>query len=99
LAIYERTVGAEHPWTANSLTGLAQVLQARGNLAAAEPLFRRALAIRNVVFGPENAETISTAHVTADVLEALDHTEEATALRERFGLKTLEKRNPIIRSW
>jgi len=38
------TLGAEHPDTAPGLNNLANLLQAQGDLAGAQPLFERALA-------------------------------------------------------
>ena len=57
LAIYEKVLGPEHPYTAASLNNLASLLQAQGDLAAARPLFERALAIREKVLGPEHPDT------------------------------------------
>jgi hypothetical protein len=45
LAIREKTFGLDHPGTAASLNNLAWLLQEQGELAAARPLFKRALAI------------------------------------------------------
>jgi len=45
LAINEKALGPEHPDTAASLNSLANLLAAQGELAAARPLYERALAI------------------------------------------------------
>ena len=46
LAIREKALGPEHPDTATSLNNLALLYQATGAYAQAEPLYKRALAIR-----------------------------------------------------
>jgi len=43
--VYERTCGPEHPRLAEPLSALGAVCQLRGDLAEAERLYRRALAI------------------------------------------------------
>ncbi|MEJ2228990.1 MAG: tetratricopeptide repeat protein [Alphaproteobacteria bacterium] len=45
LAIWEKSLGAEHPNVASALNNLAGLLRATNRLAEAEPLYRRALAI------------------------------------------------------
>jgi tetratricopeptide repeat protein len=44
LAIYEKSLGPEHPNVAAALNNLANLLQATNRLAEAEPLMRRAAA-------------------------------------------------------
>jgi hypothetical protein len=44
--------------------------------------------------GPDRPWTKDSARVTADALDALGRTEEAKALRERYGLTEPEKPNP-----
>jgi hypothetical protein len=46
LAIKERTLGLDHPDVVRSLDDLAELYQALGRSAEAEPLMKRALAIR-----------------------------------------------------
>jgi hypothetical protein len=50
-------LGTEHPDTATTIYDLAVLLQAQGELAAAQSLFQRALAIREKVLGPEHPDT------------------------------------------
>ena len=45
-------LGPDHPDTATSLNNLAGLLKDQGELAAARPLFERALAIYERVLGP-----------------------------------------------
>ena len=66
---------------------------------AAEPLFQRALIIRDAALGPDNAETKATANATANALDTLHRADEAEALRKRFALEKDDKRRPTIRSW
>jgi Tfp pilus assembly protein PilF len=47
VAIREKVLGPEHPDTAVSLSNLAILLQAQGDLAGARPLYERALASRS----------------------------------------------------
>ena len=46
----------------------------------------RALAIYEKAVGPNNASSKDTARITADALDALGRTEEASALREKYGV-------------
>ena len=50
------TVGDEHPSTATSVGNLADLLQTKGDLEAAEPLFRRELGICEAAQGDDHAE-------------------------------------------
>jgi len=54
LAIYDKTLGPEHPAVAASLDNLAVLYYATGDYAQAEPLLRRALAIQEKAVGPEH---------------------------------------------
>jgi CHAT domain-containing protein/Tfp pilus assembly protein PilF len=55
LAIREKTFGRDHPDTAESLSNLAVLYEDRGRLANAEPLYKRALAIREKL-GPNHPD-------------------------------------------
>ena len=57
LAIAEKAQGPEHPLTGTSLDNLAGLLEAQGDYAQAEPLYRRALAIAEKAQGPEHPVT------------------------------------------
>src|SRR5262249_40986810 len=46
LAIWEAALGPKHPHVATSLNNLAGLYDAQGQYAQAEPLYQRALAIR-----------------------------------------------------
>ena len=58
--LYEKALGPDHPDTATSLNNLASLLQAQGDLAAARPLFERALAIREKALGPDHPDTATS---------------------------------------
>ena len=66
----------------------------QGDLAGARPLLERALASYEKVLGRDHAFTKDSARVTADALDALGRTEEAKALRERYGVTEPEKPKP-----
>jgi tetratricopeptide (TPR) repeat protein len=60
LAIYERTLGPEHPDFAAGLNNLGVIELERRHAAAAETLFERALGIRLASLGPEHPLTAAT---------------------------------------
>jgi tetratricopeptide (TPR) repeat protein len=51
LAIREKVLGPEHPDVAQSLNNLGELYRIQGRYAEAEPLLKRALAIRERVLG------------------------------------------------
>jgi tetratricopeptide (TPR) repeat protein len=93
LAICEKTLGPEHRDTAGSLSNLANVLRAQGDLAGARPLFERALAIYEKALGPEHPRTVTSLNNLAlllsaqgDLTAARPLFEHALAIREKaFG--------------
>ncbi len=58
LAISESSFGSDHPYVANDLNNLAQLLHDTNRLAEAEPLLRRALAIDERHYG-SNSPTVA----------------------------------------
>jgi hypothetical protein len=73
-------------------------MTAQGDVAGARPLYERALPINqyNLALyekhcGLDHKWTKDSARVTADALDALGRTEEAKALRERYGVTPPEK--------
>ena len=64
--IYEQVLGPDHPDTASSLHNLAAIYDSQGRYAEAEPLYRRALAIR------EQAGPRATASKIPVILAVLD---------------------------
>jgi class 3 adenylate cyclase/tetratricopeptide (TPR) repeat protein len=83
LAICEKVLGPEHPNTANSLSHLASLLEAQGDLAAARPLLERALAINEKVHGPEHPGTATGLNHLARLLQAQGDLAAARPLHER----------------
>jgi tetratricopeptide (TPR) repeat protein len=67
LEIVEKQLGPDHPHVATSLNNLALLLQDQGNYAAAEPLYRRAIAILEKTLGPEHPNT-KTARKNLEIL-------------------------------
>ena len=60
LKAQERTLGAEHPSTLNSVGNLAICLEAMGQLQDAEVLHRRALEARERTLGAEHPSTLNS---------------------------------------
>ena len=56
----EKTLGAQHPGTALSLNNLAELYRVQGDYAAAEPLYKRALAIREKTLGAQHPSTATS---------------------------------------
>lgn len=70
LAARERVLGPEHPDTLESINNLAGLLRAKGDMAGAEPLFRRGLADRERVLGLEHPATLISVNNLANLLYA-----------------------------
>jgi tetratricopeptide (TPR) repeat protein len=83
LAIREKTLGPEHPDTAESLNNLAHLLQAQGDFAGARPLHERALAIREETLGPEHPDTAESRNNLASLLSTQGDLAGARPLYER----------------
>jgi tetratricopeptide (TPR) repeat protein len=86
LATWEKVLGAEHPNTNRARRNLACVHLAAGDSAEALTLGEAALAAHEKVVGASDMWTKDSAGVTADALDALGRTEEATTLRIRYGI-------------
>ena len=56
LAIYEKTLGPDHPYVATALGNLAELSDDQGRYADAEPLYKRALAIEEKTLGPNHRD-------------------------------------------
>jgi CHAT domain-containing protein/tetratricopeptide (TPR) repeat protein len=68
VAIHEKSVGAEHPLTATSLSNLGNVLYLQGRFPEAEQVHRRALAMREKVLGRGHPDTATSLNNLANVL-------------------------------
>jgi tetratricopeptide (TPR) repeat protein len=86
LAIWEKVLGPKHPNTNAARGNLSRLLLLIGLPTEALTLGETALTAHDKVLGPGHAWTNDSARVTADALDALGRTEEAKALRERYGL-------------
>ncbi len=68
VSIHEKSVGAEHPLTATSISNLGNVLYLQGRFVEAEAAHRRALAIREKVLGRAHPDTATSLNNLANVL-------------------------------
>lgn len=86
LAIHERTLGAEHPNTATSLSNLGNVLYLQGKFAEAEQVHRRTLRIREKVLGSGHPDTATSLNNLANVLfmQGKDDRMSPSEARARF---------------
>jgi tetratricopeptide (TPR) repeat protein len=87
LAIYVQALGPDHPNTNRGRRNLARVLLATGDATQALGLGEAALAAHERALGPEHAWTKDSARVTTEALDALGRTNEAAAMRARYGLE------------
>jgi tetratricopeptide (TPR) repeat protein len=88
LAIWDKAFGNEHPITNLARCKLSGLLLATGHPTEALTLGETALAAHDKAPGPAHPWTKDSARVTAD---ALGRTEEAKALRGRYGLAEPQK--------
>jgi tetratricopeptide (TPR) repeat protein len=86
LARCEKAVGPEHPSTNYVRCHLSRLLLLLGRPTEAVTLSETALTAHDKALGRDHAWTKDSARVTADALNALARTEEAKALRERYGV-------------
>jgi tetratricopeptide (TPR) repeat protein len=86
LAIWENSLGPDHPNVASALNNLARLLKATNRFAEAEPLMRRALAIR-VKFSRDSGHVHphlqDTVNGYAGLLEEMDMTQEQVLAKLR----------------
>ena len=73
----------EDPRLATSLNNLAFLYHAQGNYAAAEPPYKRSLAIREKVLGPEHPEVATSLNNLAGLYHAQGNYAEAEPLYKR----------------
>jgi hypothetical protein len=83
---YQKSFGPDHPNTHRVRSSLARLLVAAGDPTAALVFAETAFDAYANAFGSCHPWTKDSARVTAEALEALGRTEEAGALRERYGL-------------
>jgi len=68
---------------ATSLNNLALLYKAQGRYAEAEPLYQRALAIREKALGPEHPDVATSLENYADLLRKTGRVSEATKMETR----------------
>ena len=56
----EKALGPDHPDVATALNGLAGLYRLQGRYAEAEPLYKRALAIREKALGPDHPDVAAS---------------------------------------
>jgi tetratricopeptide (TPR) repeat protein len=83
LAIFETSLGPDHPNVATNLNNLAQLLHATNRLAEAEPLMRRALAIDETSYGPDHPDVAINLNNLALLLKDTNRLAEAEPLCRR----------------
>jgi tetratricopeptide (TPR) repeat protein len=83
LGIREKTLGPDHPDTAQSLNGLAIIYSMQGDYAAAVPLYQRSLAIRENALGPDHPDTATTINNLANLYHYQDDYATAEPLFQR----------------
>jgi tetratricopeptide (TPR) repeat protein len=91
LAILEKVSGPEHLSTNRVRCNLARLLLETGDPTGAVALAETALAAEEKALGKDHKSTKDSARVTADALDALGRTEEAKALRERYGVASSDE--------
>jgi len=96
LAIQERTLGPDHPATANTLNNLSTYLDRRGRPQEAEPLQRRALAILEKRLGPLHPDTAAMLTTLAVMLDRQGKLTEAEALYRKAVDIARQAGNPRI---
>jgi tetratricopeptide (TPR) repeat protein len=95
LTICETVLGPEHQNTNRTRCNLARLLLSENQPTEALTLGEAALAAHDKVLGRDHAWTKESARVTADALDALGRTEEAKALRERYGVTSSDDPKPL----
>ena len=76
-------LGPTHPDTLLSVTCLAMLLQAQGELGGAKPLYERALRGFEEKYGPTHRDTLISVNNLAVLLKAMGELGEARPLYER----------------
>jgi tetratricopeptide (TPR) repeat protein len=80
LAIFEQSLGSDHPCVATVLSNLAQLLAGTNRLTEAEPLLRRALAIFEQSLGSDHPCVAAALIILARLLQDTSRLTEAEPL-------------------
>jgi tetratricopeptide (TPR) repeat protein len=83
LAIFETSLGSEHPNVATQLNNLAQLLQATNRLKEAEPLMARVVTIFEKSLGKNHPNVATALNNLAQLLKATNRLKEAEPLMAR----------------
>lgn len=83
LAIHERTLGAEHPTTATSMSNLGRVLDLQGKYEDAEKAYRRVLDVREKVLGPDHPDVATSLNNLAKVQQELGRDKQTSVSEAR----------------
>jgi tetratricopeptide (TPR) repeat protein len=94
LAIFGKALGPEHPDTNRARCNLSRLLLLIGRPTEALTPGETSFAAHDKSLGRDHPWTKDSARVTADALEALGRTEEAKALRERYGVASSDDPKP-----
>ena len=96
LDIGQHDLGPDHPEVAHSLTNVAMIGQALGQNAAAEVLFKQALAILEKARGPDHPEVADALDNLAGCYK-LQHKDAAAEILQERAL-AIRKKNPVAQS-
>jgi tetratricopeptide (TPR) repeat protein len=86
IAIGDKSLGPEHRLTQRYKSNYARLLFDTGRATEALSIAEAALAVHEAASGSDHPWTKDSARVTADALDALGRTDEAAALRARYGV-------------
>ncbi|MBK8065691.1 MAG: tetratricopeptide repeat protein [Betaproteobacteria bacterium] len=88
LAVHEKSLGAEHPTTATSLSNLGNVYYLQGKFAEAEKVYRRALGVREKVLGGNHPDVATSLNNLANVQQELGRDQQISASEARIRART-----------
>ncbi len=80
LKVAENTFSSDHPAVATSLNNLAELYDEQGKYAAAEPLYKLALAIQEKGLGPNHSAVATSLNNLAEVYRTQGKYAEAEPL-------------------
>jgi tetratricopeptide (TPR) repeat protein len=83
LSIREKALGPDHPGVARVLGHLADLYQAQGRYADAEPLYKRALAIQEKTLGPDHPDVAVSLNNLAELYRTQGRYSEAMPIVRR----------------
>ncbi len=75
----------EHPQVGTSLNSLARLYDTQGRYAEAEPLYKRALVVRETALGPEHPDVAQSLYSLAELYRAQGRYEDAERLLREHG--------------